>query len=519
MRETSNLKKKNMSKNEAGILSIIGPVLVVLLCLIILILIRFSTATYTESKLTVETQIEDNFKIFVHEAALDLNKIMAAGSVAAGMLSDNGVDYEHWQKNVGYIYNSIDNIYMVSIVDSSGKGVCSLNDRIVDLASHKYYSQSTSPYYVITDNDGITGSPALVCVIPIKYNGNFYGYINEYIDVKTLQKLFPLEGNDTSNSFLLLDKSGEIILKTGSKVNTDSNNFFNVLRASELVDVTIDVVNNNIATKKSQHFGANIDSKDYVVFTIPLVINDWSCVQLIDYGYYNNLVRENEKDEINLVKQLAFLSFLTILLIAIVVIYNKAKDINENRLLEDKADTDLLTGLNNKIATERKIKETLEEEAGSQHLFLMFDIDNFKKINDTMGHAFGDKVIKSLGEQIRQEFRKTDILGRTGGDEFTLLIKDLKTDDIVVKECDKISEFFNQFAVGDYVKYSATASIGAAVYPRDGKTFEELYNAVDKSLYEAKKLGKNRLVYANKELMKYAENKATDERTDKEETE
>ena len=123
MRETSNLKKKNMAKNEAGILSIIGPVLVVLLCLIILILIRFSTATYTESKLTVETQIEDNFKIFVHEAALDLNKIMAAGSVAAGMLSDNGVDYDHWQKNVGYIYNSIDNIYMVSIVDSSGKGV------------------------------------------------------------------------------------------------------------------------------------------------------------------------------------------------------------------------------------------------------------------------------------------------------------------------------------------------------------------------------------------------------------
>ena len=131
---------------------------------------------------------------------------------------------------------------------------------------------------------------------------------------------------------------------------------------------------------------------------------------------------------------------------------------------------------------------------------LLFDIDNFKKINDTMGHAFGDQVLKSLGEQLSMEFRKTDILGRIGGDEFAILLKDIKDDEIILKEGDKILQFFRQFKVGDYVKYSATASIGAAIYPRDGKDFQELYKSADNALYEAKKQGKNRLIYYNSDM-------------------
>ena len=166
-----------------------------------------------------------------------------------------------------------------------------------------------------------------------------------------------------------------------------------------------------------------------------------------------------------------------------------------NKQLEEKADSDLLTGLGNKLATERRIKEYMADYPDSLAVMFVLDIDNFKKINDTMGHAFGDEVLRELGRQIGVNFRVTDIIGRTGGDEFTIFLKNLKDDSNTIREAQKLEYFFRHFQVGDYVKYSATASIGAAVFPADGSDFETLYKAADAALYKAKKRGKNQLAF------------------------
>jgi diguanylate cyclase (GGDEF)-like protein len=112
-----------------------------------------------------------------------------------------------------------------------------------------------------------------------------------------------------------------------------------------------------------------------------------------------------------------------------------------------------------------------------------------------MGHAFGDEVLKTLGSTIGSIFRVTDIIGRTGGDEFTVFLKFLKTDENTLKEAEKLVQFFKDFTAGEYVKYSATASIGAAVYPTHGRDYETLYKAADQALYKAKKRGKNQLAF------------------------
>ena len=125
----------------------------------------------------------------------------------------------------------------------------------------------------------------------------------------------------------------------------------------------------------------------------------------------------------------------------------------------------------------------------------LFDIDNFKKINDTMGHAFGDEVLATFGKKIRSEFRVTDIIGRTGGDEFIIFLKDLKDEAVIEREAGRVAGFFKDFTVGTYTKYSPTASIGAAIYPRDGVDYESLYKAADTALYKAKKRGKNQLAF------------------------
>lgn len=191
------------------------------------------------------------------------------------------------------------------------------------------------------------------------------------------------------------------------------------------------------------------------------------------------------------------LVFLAVL--AGVALFNKARYSLESVDLQNKADTDQLTDLYNKMATERMIKEYIEGEGkNSTSMLFLIDVDNFKKINDTMGHAFGDKVLSQLGHQIRAWFRVNDIVGRIGGDEFMIFVKDIKNPSVIEKEGARIMQFFEGFSVGEYTKYSPTASVGGAVYPNDASDFESLYKAADIAVYEAKKEGKNRVAFYGK---------------------
>ena len=106
--------------------------------------------------------------------------------------------------------------------------------------------------------------------------------------------------------------------------------------------------------------------------------------------------------------------------------------------------------------------------------------------------------MRNLGFRLASLFRTTDILGRLGGDEFVLLLKDIQREEDIQKEARKLEDFFHQFEVGEHVKYSVTASLGAAVFPRDADTFEGMYKAADAALYTAKRRGKNQLAFYEK---------------------
>ncbi|MCR5686454.1 MAG: GGDEF domain-containing protein [Lachnospiraceae bacterium] len=207
-------------------------------------------------------------------------------------------------------------------------------------------------------------------------------------------------------------------------------------------------------------------------------------------------IMEENKDTRSMIMKVLFSIGIFVALIIIIYIINRVSFTKESMELQNKAETDLLTELLNKISTENKIKEYLEGEGRDKTCMMcVLDIDNFKKINDTMGHAFGDEVLASLGKRIRTEFRVTDIIGRTGGDEFIIFLKDLKDEMVIEREAGRVAGFFKDFTVGTYTKYSPTASIGAAIYPRDGKDYEGLYKAADTALYKAKKRGKNQLAF------------------------
>ena len=166
--------------------------------------------------------------------------------------------------------------------------------------------------------------------------------------------------------------------------------------------------------------------------------------------------------------------------------------------LDKEAHVDQLTGIFNRHAFEVRVESLLKQADESAHYAMMLiDIDDFKSVNDTFGHAYGDKVLAGVGESMRHTFRSEDCLGRLGGDEFCVFmsIKDTLNEEerleLIRRKCSELGSALSKGeTVGDK-EYKGSASMGVALYPSDGKTFGELYRMADKALYTTKRAGKN----------------------------
>ena len=166
--------------------------------------------------------------------------------------------------------------------------------------------------------------------------------------------------------------------------------------------------------------------------------------------------------------------------------------------LRNQAARDSATGMYNKLATEQAIARFLDrhnlEGAGGYALF-MIDFDNFKIINDRLGHAVGDQAICAMARIIRQNFRAADIVGRIGGDEFLVFCTERLSMLRIRERAAKLGgELHTEWGEGES-RYVLTASMGVACAPGDGRSFAELYQHADEATYQAKHMGKNGCVF------------------------
>ncbi|MEG0852374.1 MAG: diguanylate cyclase [Angelakisella sp.] len=159
--------------------------------------------------------------------------------------------------------------------------------------------------------------------------------------------------------------------------------------------------------------------------------------------------------------------------------------------LQKKVDRDHLTGLLNRMAFESYVTAFLRDGAETgTHALLILDIDNFKKINDTYGHMEGDKSLKCFADIFLSNTRTTDFVGRIGGDEFFILLKNINSDNQLAQKSKDICNAISGYKTGiEGFQYSC--SIGVCVFSRDAKEFDELYRKADEALYVAKNAGKN----------------------------
>jgi len=174
-----------------------------------------------------------------------------------------------------------------------------------------------------------------------------------------------------------------------------------------------------------------------------------------------------------------------------------ARNINDEKLreinLKDGAERDSLTKLYNRATIQHKIDYELSSASknGQSCVLYMIDLDDFKVINDTYGHLYGDAVLCEITSRIKSVFRGSDIIGRVGGDEFTVFITDVPSFDFVLEKADAICSTLRNPVKFDARGFSISCSVGIAISPQNGMVFKDLYEAADEALYAAKAKGKN----------------------------
>ena len=166
----------------------------------------------------------------------------------------------------------------------------------------------------------------------------------------------------------------------------------------------------------------------------------------------------------------------------------------EKRMMEDlrrRAELDALTGLYNHAEMERRAEQYLAGKPETVCAMFVIDVDNFKQVNDRQGHLFGDAVLAELAAGMKKLTRKSDVIGRIGGDEFAMFLKDIPSSQVAEDKARKLLEMFEQLFRGEKQAVEVTCSIGLAIYPWDGNDYQALYHCADLALYQAKSQGKN----------------------------
>jgi diguanylate cyclase (GGDEF)-like protein/PAS domain S-box-containing protein len=182
------------------------------------------------------------------------------------------------------------------------------------------------------------------------------------------------------------------------------------------------------------------------------------------------------------------------------------QDVTERDRLHEQlvhqANHDILTGLPNRALLEDRIAQTLAHASryGHKAALLCLDLDRFKQINDTYGHAIGDVCLQEIGRRLSSRVRAVDTVARTGGEEFTVLLQEIAESEDAERVAADILRGLNEPYRHNGIDIDLTASLGIAVYPDHGTDPAVLWRDADTAMYRAKKSGGNQFMYVSQEI-------------------
>ena len=492
------------SQNKSVVVSWIIPS-AILTIVVIITVFSFSMKSNADASESVSRNLIKSVQGYGDDFLDELKTLENAAAPIRALMEREAQWDDIEDVDIAEILASCTDAYKVIVCDDAGHGVDQYNTE-ASIENEEYFQSirgSDGVTYIYTEDGGVDGTSVYPVVVVAERVSTESGkkYLLLFYPMDRFSSLMSKSDFGSSSFLTVVDSDGYVMGSAGaknSKLIKDGNLLETIQPGNAEAARTI---RNRLDNGVRGTTSVTVDGESCMLVYAPLGINRWEIVLGVSQTYVDRQISLQWQNAKSMLIYLVIAILVFLGLVAIINIISKIRTNNKKKELENKADTDLLTGLTNKLATERKIKEFRAQNPNSQSMMFMVDVDNFKKINDTMGHAFGDEVLRSLGQQIGALFRATDIIGRIGGDEFMIFLKGVNDKEAVRKEAKKVEHFFNNFQAGEYVKYAATASIGAAVFPHEGADFETLYKAADQGVYKAKKRGKNQLAFYRDEWM------------------
>jgi diguanylate cyclase (GGDEF)-like protein len=492
--DSKRIYMKNSAKNSNLGVFVIAFSMSILLILILVILYEFGTSSHKTAINIVGDEMRTKAEGFSSQVYKDLNNMTQMGIAFRDMIVALPIDKQTDALPLVGTLCANSEAYMVVYCDADGSGVTQ-NSIKVNVSEDNLIrpNAGNTPYYAYIQKERIMQAEAVVSVIPVVREGNDTNYILMYYSVSRIRKLFH-QNTSFDNAYLIFSVDQGIVITTEG-MNKQPEQGSTITQVLKDLSVDTNIKQMQIAMDANESistFTSSVYNK-YIICT-PVGINDWYITIGFDKNLYDTMLTKEWGSISKLIQYLlALIITFVIILVAIIlimrIIYRRT-----NKKLQKQANMDLLTGLYNKISTESRIKQYIDDHLDSGAILYILDVDDFKTINDTWGHAEGDAVLIRLGSFLKEAFGGNYVVGRIGGDEFIIFVKNIVTEQEVEEQLQQMRKSIMELSRYVGKTHPCTFSLGASFYPKDAQDFESLYKAADKALYEAKKNGKDQLM-------------------------
>ena len=313
----------------------------------------------------------------------------------------------------------------------------------------------------------VDGRTKVILAVPIYRNGKVTGALGASYNVGALNQMLFNDIYDGIGFSMIIDTSGKIISCDSGlsyrKIGINDNVYDFYTKSGEVTEKTMKSAKANIKKQKSGILVLKEkNAMSYLAYE-PLHINNWMLCYLVP--------QSKAQEEFQFIgnKEVILFAVIGVGVITFFILIFQRTSMKQKKMREI-ASRDGLTQLYNKAGTEQRIKEWLHSDrskAGA--VLMMMDVDYFKQINDTYGHAVGDRVLYKVGHLLKSSFRENDIVGRIGGDEMFIIMEGLNDNEGIRNVLRTIRNNTKWLYHDDPRNIKITCSIGSATYPNDDK--------------------------------------------------
>ena len=390
----------------------------------------------------------------------------------------------------------------ISVANTTGKLVNNHNTSAGNIMKKQYFQEALAGNAAIGIDDSAEGEGLLELyfAVPIYQGKTIIGVLVGSEQQSKVTEAVMTDSFRGTGATFIISQEGDILLQSdnGADMIGNAANYLSYLKDSKAKDVDNMParMENDLTTDNTEVYRSRIKGTEYIIIRKPVAFGNWSLILQVNASFVNS----QSTQIIIYVLKLSLLVLISMLVI-VAALFQLQRNSNH---LKNKAERDLLTNLLNKKTFEYMVGDALanhsENESGA---LWIIDLDNFKGINDTMGHMVGDQVISHVADKMKEAFREQDYLGRIGGDEFAAYITfQYKLDSkeryaIIQSKAEYLRRMIGTIAGEISQDIKVSCSIGIAMSPEHGTSYETLYQNADQALYQSKEGGKDKYVIRN----------------------